>query len=102
MPSYDYVCDIHGEFEEFHSITIKLEFCPKCSEEGKQQPIKRLISLSGKGIVELYGQDFVDKVKADAKQIQKDASKSESLYANLIGEKHYQNLQTQMDRRSKR
>jgi putative FmdB family regulatory protein len=101
MPTYEYECPQHGEFEETHSITIKLTHCPKCKEEGKEQEIKRLISLGGKGVVELAGQDLVDQVKRDAKQLQRDAGKSEKIYSNLIGESHYQNLQQKLDRRGR-
>jgi len=32
MPTYLYSCDVCGEFEEYHSITLKLTHCPKCKE----------------------------------------------------------------------
>lgn len=101
MPTYEYLCPEHGEFEEEHSIKIKLEFCPKCKEAGKDQEIKRLISLGGKGVVTLVGQDLVDKCVADGKKIAKDASANEKVYANLLGESKYQQLQTRMDQQSK-
>ncbi len=45
MPTYLYFCEKHGEFEIFHSIKEKLEFCPKCEEEGLEpQKIERLIA----------------------------------------------------------
>jgi putative FmdB family regulatory protein len=101
MPTYLYECKDHGEFEEYHSISHLIEECPKCQAEGKEvvQKVKRLICGTSKGIVELTGQDLVDKVKADAKQLQKDAAKNENIYANVLGESHYHNLQTKMDRR---
>jgi len=54
MPAYIYKCEIHGEFEEIHSIKTKLEHCPLCEKEGKTQEVKRLIAftnfiLSGSG-----------------------------------------------------
>jgi hypothetical protein len=101
MPDYDYECSIHGEFEETHSINIKLEFCPKCKEEGKKHPVKRLISLTAKGQIELYGEDLVAKVKADAKKDVREAHQSEKKYANIIGEDRYQSIQTQMDRQKR-
>jgi len=101
MPTYEYFCEIHGEFEESHSITIKLEYCPKCGAEGKEQPIKRLISLGAKGVVELSGQELIDQVKSDAKKLQKDAAKSEKIYSNLLGESKYEKLQQQMDARKR-
>ena len=52
MPTYIYKCDVHGEFEEIHSITEQLEECPKCKEEGlKPQKIIRLISSNGNFIL---------------------------------------------------
>lgn len=103
MPTYTYLCEkIHGEFDEFHSITTKLEFCPKCQEAGIQNEVKRLISSGGsKGVVELYGDDLVNKVKSDAVKLQKDAAKNEYTYANLVGESTYQNLQTKMDQQNR-
>jgi putative FmdB family regulatory protein len=52
MPTYTYRCEVHGEFEEMHSITEQLEECPKCKEEGAEEPKKvvRLIS-SGTGFI---------------------------------------------------
>lgn len=102
MPTYLYECPIHGEFEEEHSILIKLEFCPKCKEEGNiNMKIERLINCTSKGVVELYGQELVSKLKNDAKQIQKDAAKNEHIYSNLLGEKKYQDLQTKIDRQKR-
>lgn len=57
MPVYLYLCkNVHGEFEESHSIHEVLEFCPKCQEEGLEpKKVVRLISggtnfiLSGGG-----------------------------------------------------
>jgi len=99
MPIYEYECPKHGVFEEIHGMDEKLEFCPTCLEEGEEQKIEKVISLCGKGVVELYGHELVSKLKSDAKQIQKDASKDEKKYASLLGESKYQELQTKMDKR---
>lgn len=101
MPTYEYFCEIHGEFEEIHSISTVLTHCPKCKEEGKDTVVKRLISFATPGTVELYGQDLVDKVKADTKQLKKEIYGSEQKYANFIGQDHYQKLQTKMDKRKR-
>ena len=102
MPTYLYECPNHGEFEEFHSIKITLEDCPKCKEEGLEpQKLKRLICAATPGKVELTGQDLVDHVKSDAKRIQKEASKNANLYSNLIGGDRYHQIQTRLDRRGK-
>jgi putative FmdB family regulatory protein len=51
MPTYDYFCDIHKEFEISHSIRDEIIECPKCKEEGLQpNKIKRLIS-AGTGFI---------------------------------------------------
>jgi putative FmdB family regulatory protein len=97
MPTYLYECPTHGEFEDFHSASTKLEKCPQCEAEGKDQEVKRLIALGSKGVVELYGQDLVDKIKGDVRKLKADAAKDEKVYANLLGEEKYQSLQTKMD-----
>ena len=78
MPTYLYECPTHGEFEEYHSMSQMLEVCPKCQEAGVEpQKLKQLINCLSKGVVELYGQELVDKCKADGKKIAKDAAQSE-------------------------
>lgn len=102
MPTYLYLCPTHGEFEEEHSIKIKLEFCPKCKEEiDKDVEITRLINCVSKGVVELYGQELVDKCRADAQKIKLEAAKDANKYASLLGEDRYHQLQTQLDRRKR-
>ncbi len=103
MPTYLYECPDHGEFEEFHSASELLEDCPHCKTEGKEEPkkVKRLICGTNRGIVELSGQDLVNKIKSDSKQLQRDAAKNENLYANMLGESKYHDMQTKMDRRGR-
>jgi len=101
MPTYDYECPTHGIFEEFHSTSIKLEQCPQCKEAGKDQEIKRLISLGSKGVVELYGNDLVDKLKEDVQKLKGEAAKDEKVYSNLLGEDKYQAMQTKIDRQKR-
>jgi putative FmdB family regulatory protein len=102
MALYEHVCidpTCKHEWEDEYSIKDDPpELCPKCG----QKTAKRLISLGGKGVVELTGQDYVDKIKSDTKQLKKDMHKSEKVYASMLGEDKYQKLQTQMDRRPKR
>jgi putative FmdB family regulatory protein len=97
MPTYEHKCQAcNYEFEEEYSIKADPpKICPQC----KAESVIRLISLGGKGVVELSGQDLVDKVKSDAKNIQKEASKDANKYASLIGESRYHELQTKLDRR---
>ena len=102
MPTYLYECPIHKEFEEFHSISKVIEYCPKCeSEKLEPQKVKKLINCSTKGTVVLNGQDLVDKVKSDASQLNKDIHSSEKLYSNVLGESHYENIQRKIDRQKK-
>lgn len=97
MPDYDHECqseECKYFWEETYSIKVEPpKVCPKCGKE----TAKRVISLTGKGVVELSGNDLVDQVKNDAKQIQRDASKNENLYSNLIGSDRYENIQKSLD-----
>ena len=101
MPTYEHVCqntECNHEWEDSYSIKAEPpKVCPKCGLE----TAKRLISLGGKGVVELSGQDLVDKLKTDAKQLKKDMHKSDKVYANMLGESKYHDLQTRMDRRKR-
>lgn len=48
MPTYVYQCELHGEFEENHSMSEKLEYCPKCKEAGLEpKKVTRLIASNG-------------------------------------------------------
>jgi putative FmdB family regulatory protein len=99
MPTYLYFCDTHGEFEEYHSITIKLTRCPQCKEAGKDQEIKRLIPQGGaKGVVELTGHELVAKTKEDAQKFKREVYANEKAYANVVGDGVYQGLQKRIDR----
>ena len=87
MPTYLYKCDTENcknypEFEEFHSISTNVDNCPECGSK-----VTRLINCEGGAKVELFGQDFVDKIKSDAKQLKKEVHKNENLMANLVGPK---------------
>lgn len=94
MPTYPYICqhpDCVGEFEDFHSITIKLETCPHCKEAGREdQPVKRLIAGgSGRGVVELTGQDLTAQIKADTEKMKQRAKVDQNYLANLVGESKF-------------
>lgn len=55
MPTYLYECEVHGEFEESHSIIEELQECPKCKEEGLSvNKPKKLIS-GGTGFILVGG-----------------------------------------------
>jgi putative FmdB family regulatory protein len=101
MPTYEHACSNDAckhEWDDTYSIKVEPpKVCPKCGLE----TAKRLISLGGKGVVELSGQDLLDKLKTDTKQLKKDMNKSENVYANLLGESKYQDLQSRMDRRKR-
>jgi putative regulatory protein, FmdB family len=99
MPTYEHKCNTcQHEWEDSYSIKADPpKQCPQCQAE----TVVRLISLGGKGVVELTGQDLVDKVKADAQILKKDAHAKEKVYANLLGEQKYQDLQVKMDKAKK-
>lgn len=101
MPTYEYLakCCNH-EWEEVRSIVAPdPTHCPKCGAEGN---ITHLISGgSGKGRVELYGNELTEKVKADAKQLSRDMANSEKTYSNMLGESKYHELQTRIDRQKR-
>ena len=99
MPTYEHLCNTcKHEWEADYSIKLDPpKTCPSCAAE----TVTRLISLGGKGVVELTGQDLVDKCKADAQQLKKDAAAKEKVYANLLGEDKYQSLQTRMDKQKR-
>lgn len=96
MPTYEHIClSCNHKWEDEYSIkSDPPKTCPACAQES----VKRLISGgSGRGRVELTGQDLIDKIKGDAKQLKNDAAQKEKIYANLLGEDKYQSLQTRMD-----
>jgi putative FmdB family regulatory protein len=99
MPTYEHRCDTcEHEWEAEYSIKADPpKNCPKCEAE----TVTRLISGTAKGVVELYGQELVDKIKDDAKKEKARAAKDEKVYANLLGEDRYQSLQKQMDQRKR-
>jgi len=99
MPTYEFLhdtIDCKHEWEDFRSITDSdPTHCPKCGIEGN---IVHLVSGgSGKGVVELYGDELISKLKDDAQKIKKEASKDANKYASLLGEDRYHQIQTKMD-----
>lgn len=103
MPTYEFLHDLDGckhEWEEFLSIKApNPTHCPKCAAEGN---ITKLISGgSGKGVVELYGQDLADKLKGDTQKLKEEMRKSDKVYANMLGDDKYHALQTRLDNQKK-
>lgn len=98
MPTYLYECPVHGEFEEEHSIKVKLEKCTKCKEEKLKpvQKIKRLLyPTSGK--VTLSGHELIQKTREDGRKMGQRALKDENFAANLAGEDTYHKRQLEVD-----
>ena len=94
MPTYEYFCgnsECIGEFEQYHSITIKLETCPHCQEAGRgEQPIKRLVSGGmGRGIVQLTGKEYTDKIAADGIKMRNEIYSDSNKLANIVGEEKF-------------
>lgn len=102
MPTYEHQCtdkECGHEWEDIYSIVQDPpKVCPKCGKETAM----RLISLGGKGVVELTGQDLVDKTKQDIKKLKQDMQSSDKVYANMLGESKYHDLQTKLDKRKRR
>ena len=102
MPTYEFahnVEDCKNEWEEWLSMSDpNPTHCPKCHAEGN---ITKLISLGGKGVVELYGTDLTDKIKDDVRQLKKDAANDEKIYSNLLGESAYQTAQVKIDQQKR-
>jgi putative FmdB family regulatory protein len=94
MPTYLYECDTHGEFEEYHSITTKLEDCPQCQKENlPSKNLKRLISGgSGRGIVELTGHELTAKTKEDVRKMKHRAATDVNYHANIVGESKFNKM----------
>lgn len=103
MPTYEFRCDSNNcnhEWEEIlHMSDPDPEECPKCHAKGN---IVRLISGgSGRGIVQLEGDELVAKVKADAQKLKEEAHRDERVYANLIGDARYEQIQTKLDKQKR-
>jgi putative FmdB family regulatory protein len=102
MPTYEFahsVEDCKNEWEEWLSMSApNPTHCPKCHAEGN---ITKLISLGSKGVVELYGNELVAKLKEDGKQLQREASKNENVYADLLGYDKMESLTKRMDQQNK-
>lgn len=100
MPAYDHLCEnCNQEFELEYSVKVDPPtLCPLCNFDGK---VKRLISFATPGKVELSGDELTAHIKQDAKRIQREASRSEKIYSNLIGEARYNQLQNKLDRRGR-
>jgi putative FmdB family regulatory protein len=103
MPTYEFLHrsdDCNHEWEEIlHISDPDPEECPKCHEKGN---IIHLISGgSGKGIVQLEGDELVAKVKADAQKLKEEAHRDPNVYANLIGPDRYQQIQTKLDQQKR-
>jgi putative FmdB family regulatory protein len=99
MPTYEYLCsnpDCIGEFEEFHSITTKLEECPHCKTAGRGvQVVQRLISGgSGKGIMEQSFSEMKAALPGQIAKIKQRAARDENYLANLVGETKYNRNQS--------
>jgi putative FmdB family regulatory protein len=101
MPTYEFQCqECKHEWEDFMSIKAPdPEECPKCKIKGK---VLRLISGgSGKGVVELTGEELIKKSREDAQKFKKEVYGSEKHYSNIIGEGNYGRIQSGMDRRGR-
>jgi len=101
MPTYEHQCtnvECLNEWEADYSIKVDPPTtCPKCNQE----TAKRVIALSGKGVVELSGHELVAKTKEDIVKLKQEMKSNTNLYANMLGEDKYHQLQTKLDRRNR-
>ena len=99
MPVYDLECSNCGHcFEEYYYTTEEpSKTCPECNQETAQ----RVICSATKGVVVLYGKELIAKLQADGKKIAADAARDPKLYANLVGESTYENMQKSIDKRKR-
>ena len=98
MPTYSHICEnteCNNEWDDFYSMSQEPpKVCPVCNKE----TAKRVLSSGGsKGVVELYGNELVDKIKSDTVQLKKDMHKDENIYANMLGQDKYQAMQVKLD-----
>lgn len=104
MATFLYLCEIDNqEFEEEHSIHIELEECSLCKE--KKLPAhkpKKLINCMSRGVVELTGQELVDRTKEDVKKLKQEMHSNTNTYANMLGEDKYQVAQQNIDKYKRR
>ena len=99
MADYEHICyDCKLEWEASYSINADPpKECPTC----KSANVQRLISLGGKGVVELTGRDLVSKVKEDTAKLKRDMHGSEAIYSNMVGESKYQSIQQTIDKQKR-
>lgn len=106
MPTYLHLCkNCNEEFEDFYSIREEPPTkCPLCNVEGQ---VQRLVyGGSGRGIVELTGNELKEKLKQEGQELKRMAMKDENLRANLAGEsnferntRQYEKLRSELGRR---
>jgi putative FmdB family regulatory protein len=60
MPTYEYICEKCGMFEQFHSITTSLTHCPNCGLE-----VRRMISQNSNIIFKGSGFHVTDYRSSD-------------------------------------
>ena len=102
MPEYAHRCnneECKNEWEDTYSIKKDPPTeCPKCH----QQTAERLISLNGKSVVELTGNELREKVLSDAKAYKAELGRNEKAHASFVGEAKYEAIQSSMDRSRRR
>lgn len=101
MPTYEHRCfACEHEWEDFYSIKSNPpEACPKCNTKGH---VKRLISGgSGRGIVELSGNELKEHLKSEGRKLKESAKNNERVASNLEGEASFHRRQLAIDRLKK-
>lgn len=101
MPTYEHICEAcNYEWEDFYSIKAEIpKECPECKKEGQ---VKRLISGgSGRGIVELTGNELKEHLTAEGNKLKQEYKTNEKARANMEGEASYHKRQLAIDKLSK-
>lgn len=92
MPFFLHGCtECEYEWEDLfdHWTASVPDECPACH---KKDCIKRLMSLTARGVVPLSGKELVNNIRSAAttNQSRKEITKSENSLANFVGESKYQ------------
>jgi len=100
MPTYEHLCThCQQEFEDTYSMKSNPpEKCLLCGEAGG---VKRLISLTAPGIVELTGAELKQKLKSDGQKLKREAVSNQNKLANLVGEDKFQSTTTAIEKQIK-
>jgi len=90
MPTYLYECPVHGQFEEVHRMSDRVDDCPSCEKIELKTPVRRLINFGSAIRVEPGKHEIKEKIDKEITDFKKEYEKNEYLRANVMGEGKYQ------------